>query len=126
MTMKRIRVELARSKEFPDGSANHGYEVTLPLPDDDRFDTAAFKADGQLCTFVKFAAGADDRHGQLVKESGGDWAFSYQLGEADDERIFRLESHVFRPDEYVTVTDEDDEEHVYRVVSVDNLHFPGS
>jgi hypothetical protein len=28
---KRIRLELARSKEFPNGSANHGYEFIAPL-----------------------------------------------------------------------------------------------
>src|SRR5262245_58196553 len=29
--LKRIRLELARSKEFPMGSANHGYEFVAPL-----------------------------------------------------------------------------------------------
>jgi hypothetical protein len=28
---KRIRLELARSKEFPEGSATHGYEFVAPL-----------------------------------------------------------------------------------------------
>jgi hypothetical protein len=31
--LKRIRLELARSKEFPMGSANHGYEFVAPLDD---------------------------------------------------------------------------------------------
>ena len=42
--LKRIRLELARSKEFPVGSANHGYEFVAPLdnngqpiPDTDPF-----------------------------------------------------------------------------------------
>jgi hypothetical protein len=29
--LKRIRLELARSKEFPMGSARHGYEFVAPL-----------------------------------------------------------------------------------------------
>ena len=29
--LKRIRLELARSNEFPMGSANHGYEFVAPL-----------------------------------------------------------------------------------------------
>jgi hypothetical protein len=29
--LKRIRLELARSREFPAGSANHGYEFVAPL-----------------------------------------------------------------------------------------------
>jgi len=28
---KRIRLELARSKEFPTGSSQHGYEFVAPL-----------------------------------------------------------------------------------------------
>ena len=30
-TLKRIRLHLARSKEFPSGSARHGYEFVAPL-----------------------------------------------------------------------------------------------
>jgi hypothetical protein len=29
--LKRIRLHLARSKEFPSGSASHGYEFVAPL-----------------------------------------------------------------------------------------------
>jgi len=29
--LKRIRLELARSKEFPDGSTAHGYEFVAPV-----------------------------------------------------------------------------------------------
>ena len=31
MTLKLIRLELARTKEYPEGSAAHGYEFTAPL-----------------------------------------------------------------------------------------------
>ena len=30
-TFKRIRLDLARSKEFPNGSSRHGYEFVVPL-----------------------------------------------------------------------------------------------
>ena len=124
MALKRVRLELARNEEFPDGSPNHGYEVTLPITDDDRFDVAGWESDGQLCTMVKFTAEDDDQHGQLVRTDGGQWAFSYELGDADDEPIFRLESHVFRPNEYVTVSDAEGGQHVFRVISVENPRFP--
>lgn len=124
MALKRVRMELARSKEFPDGSANHGYEFNLPLTADDKFDPAAWKADSQLCTVVKFAPREDDSHGQIVHTEDGDWAFSFDRGDWDDEHVFRMEAHTFQPGEYVTVTDAYEEEHVYQVSLVENYHFP--
>lgn len=126
MTLKRVRLELARNEDFPEGSASRGYQVTLPLTDDDRFDPAGYESEGQLCTLVRFAEDEDDRRGQLVRNAAGQWAFSYERGDADDELIFKLENHVFRPNEYLTVTDENDREHVYRIVSVENPRFPSA
>lgn len=126
MSLKRVRLELARNSDFPDGNPNQGYEVTLPLTDDHRFDADAWEDDGQLCTVAKFSIEHDDQHGQLIRTDAGQWAFSYELGDADDEGIFRLESHIFQPDEYVTVSDDDGEQHVFQVKSVADLRFPDS
>ena len=124
MTLKRVRLELARNEEFPEGSPNHGYEMTIPLTAENRFDGGGWADVDQLCTMIKFAADEDDRHGQLVRSEAGQWAFSYELGDADDESIFRLEAHVFSPDEYVTVNDDQGGEHVFKVVSVEDPKFP--
>ncbi len=51
MTLKRIRLELARSHNHPQGSARHGYEFTAPLTPDGHIDEAAFSL---------LAAGIDD------------------------------------------------------------------
>lgn len=126
MTFRRVRMELARNHDFPDGSPNHGYEITLPLTQDSRFDPTVWETDGQLCTFVKFSPDDDDAHGQFVRMSDGQWAFSYEAGEADDEPVFRFESHLFQPGEYVTVTDVDEHEHVYRIMSAEPLKFPSA
>ena len=37
-TLKRIRLNLARSKEFPSGSSRHGYELVAPLDPFGRID----------------------------------------------------------------------------------------
>src|SRR5665811_2114752 len=37
-TFKRIRLNLARSKEFPQGSERHGYEFVAPLDDKGHID----------------------------------------------------------------------------------------
>ena len=34
MTLKRIRLELARNTEFPNGSHKHGYDFAAPLDND--------------------------------------------------------------------------------------------
>lgn len=117
--MKQIRLELARSREFPSGDARHGYVFRAPLAADGRLDERAFKASAQLCTVHRFAPGIDDETGQLVHTAKG-WAFSYAPGEDDDEAIYRLGAHVFKLGEYVTITEHDGKEHTFRVAAVDD------
>lgn len=121
MAMKLIRLELARTKEFPEGDAHHGYELRAPLTDDGRLDLGAFRSAAQLCTVRHFRPDADDEHGELVRTKRGDWAFSYEVGDADDEAIFRLATHVFKEGEYVTITEHDGEAKVFRVAAVSGI-----
>lgn len=124
MTLKLIRLELARNKDFPDGSPNHGYEFRAPLTGDGHIDLAQWKNDAQLCTVWHFWGDEIDEHGQIIRTADGKWAFSYVPGDEDDEPIFRFDSHVFREGEYLTVTEHDGEDRVFRVVSVGNPPGP--
>ena len=36
MTLKRIRLELARDPDFPDGSRERGYDLIAPIDENDR------------------------------------------------------------------------------------------
>ena len=38
MALKKVRLELARNVEFPEGNANRGYEFTAPLADNGTLD----------------------------------------------------------------------------------------
>ena len=66
--LKRIRLELARSKEFPMGSANHGYEFVASLDSKGHIDPqgcagfgeAPTKKSGDSCTSP---AGQSTRNG---------------------------------------------------------------
>jgi hypothetical protein len=49
--LKRIRLNLARSKEFPSGSDPHGYEFVAPLDADGRIDPQLWRKDGEMHTF---------------------------------------------------------------------------
>jgi len=121
---KRIRLNLARSREFPQGSPRHGYEFVAPLKADGHIDDAQWKKDRGHCRVRRFWEGQDDEIGFLVHKPGGPehgrWVFDYDAtAEDDDESGYRFASHVFRPGEYVSIRGEDEEMHTYQVVSVE-------
>jgi len=118
VALKLIRIELARTAEFPDGSKKHGYEFVAPLGADGHIDLAEWRRYGQACTMLRFWGDEDDRHGTLVRAKGDRWAFSYEPGDADDEPIHHFASHVFRPGEYVTITEQDGVARPFRVAAV--------
>ena len=126
MTLKRIRLELARNKDYPDGSADHGYEFRAPLRPDGHIDLEGWEGLAQLCTVHHFWGTQLDERGQLIRTVDGRWAFSYAVGEDDDEPFFRFESHVFAVGEYVTITEHDGEDRAFKVVAVDDLPSPGA
>jgi hypothetical protein len=119
VSLKLIRLELARTKEFPDGSRKHGYEFVAPLAGDGHIDPEGWKEYGQACTVLRFwGDDEDDEHGQLMRTRGGQWSFSYEPGEADDEPIHRFDSHAFLEGEYVTITEHDGVARPFRVAWV--------
>jgi hypothetical protein len=119
MPLRRVRLELARTPQFPDGNPACGYEFRAPLDDEGRLAAEEWPDHKEECTVVRFWERADDEHGQLLHLRGNKWVFSYRPGEEDDEPIFRLDKHAFRPGEYVSVTEHDGVTRPFRVVSVD-------
>ncbi|MSP49513.1 MAG: hypothetical protein EXQ95_09325 [Alphaproteobacteria bacterium] len=119
MSLRTIRLELARSKEFPEGSAGHGYVLKAPLTPDGHLDAGTWRKHKELCTVVRFSADQDDERGTLIHTAGRRWAFSYvPRDDSDDEPIFRLDNHIFRPGEYVSITEHDGVERTFRVATV--------
>jgi hypothetical protein len=118
VTLMRIRVELARSHEFPAGSSRHGYTFTLPLGEDGRLDREAYARTPEICTVHRFWEGEGDEVGQLLRGRGESWVFSYRIGTDDDEAIHRLPDHVFRPGEYISIREHDGRILPFRVDNV--------
>jgi hypothetical protein len=121
---KRIRLNLARSKEFPRGSPRHGYEFVAPLDANSHIDVEQWKRDRAHCRVRRFWEGEEDQVGLVVHKPGGPehgrWVFDYdQTAEEDDESGYRFGAHAFRPGEYVSIRDEDGEMHTFQVVSVE-------
>jgi hypothetical protein len=123
-TFKRIRLNLARSKEFPAGSARHGYEFVAPLDSAGHIDPVLWNTHRQNCGVRRFWNG-EEEHGHLVHRPGGAehsrWVFDYDgTADEDDEAGYRFAAHAFRPGEYVTIRGEDGEMHTFQVVSVES------
>jgi hypothetical protein len=120
--LKRIRLNLARSKEFPTGSARHGYEFVAPLDDSGHIDVALWRKYRDHCRVRRFWGG-EEEVGKLVHKARAKehsrWVFDYDdTAEEDDEAGYRFAAHGFVPGEYVSIRDEDGEMHTFQVVSV--------
>lgn len=114
----RIRVELARSHDFPEGSTRHGYEFILPLGADGRLDRESYSRNHQVCTVHRFWEGEGDETGQIVHSSRGAWQFSFRGDVEDDEPIHRLAEHVFKEGEYLSVREPNGQTCTFRIVVV--------
>jgi hypothetical protein len=117
MTLKHIRLELARTKETPAGDAACGYEFAAPLDASGHFDAGRWAELRARCSVRRFWRNEADEHGLLV-HANKRWSFSYAAGTDDDEPIFKFDRHVFVPGEYVTITEHDGVARPFRVASV--------
>ena len=123
MSLYKIRLELARDHDFPEGSRMRGYEFTMPLDAEDRIDHEAWKTNRDQCRVLRFWEGEDDEVGHLIRKPGGSWAFHYDLlgNPDDDESGYRIGNHVFRPGEYVSIKEHDDVMRTFKVVMAQPL-----
>ena len=119
MSLKHVRLELARTPDFPEGSTRHGYEFMAPLDDKGHLHSLDWPTQKGACTVRRFWRGTDDEHGALIHRRDGSWAFSYAPGEDDDEPIFKFDKHRFTVGEYVTITEHDGVARPFRVASVE-------
>lgn len=123
MSLAKIRLELARCRQHPEGAPDIGYEFAAPLTGDGRIDAESWQAQRDHCRVRRFRPREEDDIGHLVKKRGGShghsWAFHYDIhsDEEEDETGYRFGDHVFKVGEYVSVR-EDDELMPYKVVRV--------
>ena len=121
--LQHIRLELARSKAYPNGSPRCGYEFAAPLDGANHIDVGAWKELREKCSVNRFWENEVDTVGRLVHRSGGDggatWIFDYDKRRRDDDQAgYRFGSHAFVTGEYVTLRDQDSE-HTFKIVSVE-------
>lgn len=121
--LRKIVLNLARTRDYPDGSIRHGYDFVAPLDDTGHIDTESWKAQKALCVVHRFWGDEPRQRGQLVHRAGGaggsTWAFDYDAGSSDDDEAgYRFAQHAFIEGEYVSIRDEDGELQTFRIVRV--------
>ncbi|MGB8363696.1 MAG: hypothetical protein ACLQUZ_08025 [Rhizomicrobium sp.] len=118
VSLKRIRLEHARTPDFPEGSASHGYELVAPLTADGHVDAEAWPTVKELCHVLRFWGDEPEQRGLLAHTRHG-WCFLYGASrDAGEEPVFKLDRHRFEPGDYVTVTEPDGAQHPFRVAAV--------
>ena len=121
MTFSRIRLELGRTDEYPDGNQNHGYEFVAPLTPEGHIDPQAWKENKAKC-IVRHFEGMDIKGAGLLSRAGRGWRFEYgPEGRAGDEPFYRLDQHIMRPGLYVSLREHDGVQRPFKVVSVTPL-----
>jgi hypothetical protein len=96
MALQRIRLELARTPDFPEGSPDHGYDFMAPLTADGHIDAKAWKDVKDRCEVTRFWAGEFETG--LLRHVGGGWRFDYAMkDDTDDEPFFKLDRHALTP-----------------------------
>jgi hypothetical protein len=118
--LRRVRLELARDHEFPNGSRERGYDFIAPLDDKGHVDAEAWKVVRDRCRVRRFWADEPDEVGHILHKRGRLWAFHYDIhgDPTHDETGFRFESHAFLPGEYVSIKEQDGVLRTFRVASV--------
>ena len=121
MPLSQIRLELARTPEFPQGSPDHGYEFIAPLTKKALIDAKVWKDAKDRCTVVRFWGG-EERELGVLRHVGSGWRFDCDpAATSDDEPFFKLDSHALTPGAYVTITEHDGVQRPFRVTSVTPL-----
>lgn len=110
--LKKVTLQAARSKEFPEGSSRHGYEFLAPLTETGRIDLEAWKSRRAECFVHRFWGDEPPQRGLLAHRPGGrggsTWAFEYGsvADRGDEEAGYRFGDHDFRVGEYVSIREE--------------------
>jgi len=115
--LSHIRLELARTSDFPQGSAKHGYEFVAPLNAEGHVDADAWRHVKEKCGVRRFWGDEPVQRG-LLHHLGHGWRFEYGGHSEADEPFFKLDAHVFRPGQYVSIREHDGVLRPFRVVDV--------
>jgi len=113
----RIILELAHSREFPNGSPACGYELELPLTRDHQLDFFACQRRRHRHVICRFWP-KEEWRGELKCDHRG-WLFSFGRGETADAAI--LGCTRFIAGAWIPITESDGQTRHFRIVEVARL-----
>lgn len=99
---KSIRLELARTKDFPAGSVSRAYLVRLPLDDNDLIDEQALQSSPHRATVRRYWSTEPDESGVIVRMDGG-WAMQCN---GSPVRMLELDDRPMRLGQDIAVEDQ--------------------
>lgn len=117
----KVHLELARTRELPEGSRTRGYELIVPIDESGHIDEESWRADRTRATVRRFWEGEEDEHGLLMRSRNHKWAISYKPGDEDDTPLYHLENHLFRDGEYLSITEQDGETLPFKITGITKL-----
>ena len=115
--LHKVVLELAHSREFPNGSRACGYELQLPLTPDHRLDYDACRRHRYRHIICRFWP-KEEWRGELQCDHRG-WFFAFGHGDATDAAI--LGRTQFIVGEWIPITESDGQTRHFRVVEVDRI-----
>ena len=119
MSWNTIRLELARTREFPTGSAGRAFLLRLPLRDDGSIDDAEVANRPSRATVRRYWASEPDSSGRIVRCLSG---WECRCGQRGREALaFHLPSQPLRLGEQVVMTDPDGRQLPFRVANMTRL-----
>ena len=111
---KNIRLELARTNEFPAGSVSRGYLLRLPLNDHDGVDQAALELSPHWATVRRYWSTEPDEAGIVLPVERG-WVLRCN-GKPD--RLLELNRLPIRLGQQIAVVEPDGATLPFRVASI--------
>ena len=121
--LQRITLHLARSSEFPEGSAARGYEIVAPVDATGHLDAKEWRKLRTQCRVRRFWPDESDRLGVLLHHAGGASAATWRIhydGQAREweEKGIHLETHRFLEGEYISLRDEEGRLNTFKIARV--------
>ncbi len=118
MSLMKIRLELGRTPDNPQGDPRHGYEFVAPLDARGYLDPVEWKAEKDRCAVYRSHPHEPEYRGSL-RHNGRGWLFDYLPGRSsDNEVIFRLDRHRIEKGLYLTIKEEDGVARPFKIVDV--------
>ena len=113
MCWKSIRLELARTFEFPVGSVSRAYLLRLPLDDKNGIDASELERHPQKATVPRHWSSEADERGQVFRD-GVDWVLHCN----GQRRTLHFNSAALHQGEQVNLTEANGDILPFRVASI--------